>query len=404
MNIREALLLRSIIGGGGIPQEKIDEIAVEIGISIPSTPDAILAELDDIIDDANEVTGEQSETLTESVQALIDGYGGGGVTTVKHGVQFIDYDGSIVTTWDASEVASKTALPDNPTHDGLVAQGWNWTLDNIKSYIANYSNALITVGQMYKTTSGLTEIDITLTKVTGLAVTCKMSGTKNWGDGTTDTSTSHTYTQYGDYTITCNGTTIPAGSNASGGMFGTTSSNMNRFWCTAIRIGEDVTSIGNYAFFFCYSLTNITIPQGVTSIGNNVFANCYSITSITIPQGVTSIGDTAFYYCYSLTSITIPQSVTSIGTGAFYFCYSITSITIPQSVPSIGNGAFYYCCSILEYDFSSATSVPTLSNANAFIDINGICKIIVPDALYNDWIVATNWATYANYIYKASEV
>ena len=30
-------------------------------------------------------------------------------------------------------------------------------------------------------------------------------------------------------------------------------------------------------------------------------------------------------------------------------------------------------------------------------------KIIVPDALYDEWIVATNWATYASQIIKKSE-
>jgi hypothetical protein len=45
-----------------------------------------------------------------------------------------------------------------------------------------------------------------------------------------------------------------------------------------------------------------------------------------------------------------------------------------------------------------------LLNTNAFNGINAIAKIIVPDALYDEWIAATNWAGYQSYIYKASEV
>ncbi|SDB25469.1 Leucine rich repeat-containing protein, partial [Ruminococcaceae bacterium FB2012] len=47
-------------------------------------------------------------------------------------------------------------------------------------------------------------------------------------------------------------------------------------------------------------------------------------TSITIPNSVTSIGDYAFFDCFSLTSITIPNSVTYIDSDAFWGCYNLT--------------------------------------------------------------------------------
>ena len=68
-----------------------------------------------------------------------------------------------------------------------------------------------------------------------------------------------------------------------------------------------------------------------------------NIESVIIKKGVTSIGDYAFSGCESLTSITIPDSVTSIGNWAFFRCTSLTSITIPNSVTSIGDYAFYRC-------------------------------------------------------------
>ena len=122
-------------------------------------------------------------------------------------------------------------------------------------------------------------------------------------------------------------------------------------------IPNSVTSIGNYAFEGCRSLTSITIPNSVTSIGWCAFSGCTSLTSITIPNSVTSIGDSAFSCC-SLTFIAIPNSVTSIADHAFSSCASLTSITIPNSVTSIGECAFLYCESLTSITISnSLTSI-----------------------------------------------
>ena len=113
-----------------------------------------------------------------------------------------------------------------------------------------------------------------------------------------------------------------------------------------VVIEDGVTSIGNYAFSDCSSLTSITIPDSVTSIGYYAFFYCTSLTSITISDSVTSIGNYAFFYCRSLTSITIPDSVTSIGNYAFSNCTNLTSIKIPSSVTSMDSKAFYNCSSL----------------------------------------------------------
>jgi hypothetical protein len=73
-----------------------------------------------------------------------------------------------------------------------------------------------------------------------------------------------------------------------------------------------VTSIGDWAFYGCSSLTSVTIGNSVTSIGVYVFRDCSSLTEIIISDSVTSIGYGAFRECSSLTEIVIPDSVTSI--------------------------------------------------------------------------------------------
>lgn len=446
------------------------------------------------------------------------------VTKGQYQCLAIDYDGTVLKE-EWLNTGDEFILPSFPNHSGLIGYGWSSSVEvNDNKIIVGESN--IIAGVIYKTTSGLTEIDIELTKATGLTVTCNMTGNKNWGDGTTDSETTHTYTNYGKYTITCDGTSIPGGTSESSGMFSSFDQpdpdigNTINYYCLNVRIGENVTSIGSYAFINCYSIktitipnsvininsnsfrycsalttiiiptsvssieeglfdycentTRIVIPNGVTSIGENSFRGCGVLISISIPNSVVSIGDSAFQYCKSLKTVTFGENsqLTSIGNNAFSMCYSLSNIiipgtvtnlttgmfsssglqeviisdgitnidgaavfngtklskvTIPQSVVSInrnafnscsnllevkvlsssitiGSSVFLYSDSILKFDFTSATSIPTLSNTSAFGSINGICKIYVPDALYDEWIVATNWATYADYIYKASEM
>ena len=166
----------------------------------------------------------------------------------------------------------------------------------------------------------------------------------------------------------------------------------------SISIPSSVTSIGNYMFSNCTSIKSISIPSSVTSIGNYAFQYCYSLELVSIPNGITNIGDRVFCDCYSLKSISIPSSVTSIGDYAFFRCYALSSISIPSSVTGIGNYAFQDCQGMAIYDFTKHTSVPTLSNSNAFQNISSDCIIKVPASLLGEWKAATNWSKYANKI------
>ena len=123
-----------------------------------------------------------------------------------------------------------------------------------------------------------------------------------------------------------------------------------------VVIKDGVTSIGNFAFYNCKSLTSITIPDSVTSIELAAFNNCSSLTSITIPDSVTSIGNSAFELCNKLSSITLSNNITSIGNWAFHGC-PLTSITIPDSVTSIGDNAFYACSNLQTISLSCKSSL-----------------------------------------------
>ena len=139
-------------------------------------------------------------------------------------------------------------------------------------------------------------------------------------------------------------------------------------------IGNSVTSIGEWAFSSCGSLTSVAIPESVTSIGWGAFEGCTSLTSVTIPESVTTIENCVFSGCTSLTSVTIPGSVTSIGVQAF--CYSgLTSVTIPEGVTSIGEEAFAVCTSL-----TSVTIADTVTSIGmrAFNECMSLTNVTIP--------------------------
>ncbi|WP_155950180.1 leucine-rich repeat protein, partial [Prevotella sp. P6B4] len=98
---------------------------------------------------------------------------------------------------------------------------------------------------------------------------------------------------------------------------------------------DNVTKM-SYLFSGCSGLTSLDLSgfkADKVSDMSGIFSRCSGLTSITFPQNMTSIGDYAFYYCSSLTSITIPNSVTSIGDYAFNGCSGLASVAILNPSP-----------------------------------------------------------------------
>ena len=159
-------------------------------------------------------------------------------------------------------------------------------------------------------------------------------------------------------------------------------------FATSATIQNTVTSIGDYAFYKCAQLTDISIPNTVIEIGNKVFYGCdgltepvyndtyfvylptgYASSEYTIPNGIKHIAGSAFYDCDGLTAITIPNTVTSIGEWAFYSCGGLTSVTINDSITSIGDGAFQSCSNLATVNFN-ATNCTTMAPNSLYTVFN----------------------------------
>lgn len=197
--------------------------------------------------------------------------------------------------------------------------------------------------------------------------------------GTGIKSITHEYSAPGKYVVTLetlNGTMSFGGSSAYAAIGGGSRGYNNTLYKAVL--GETVTLVHS-SFYFNSGLKSIALPSSLTALGPRAFDNCRTLVSVLINEGPASIGD----FCF---------------TG----CSSLRSISIPASVESIGNNAFNGCAFMREYVFYS-TSVPNLVNASAFNGMPSDCQIFVPDESVDAYKTATNWVTYADYIYPMSE-
>ena len=114
--------------------------------------------------------------------------------------------------------------------------------------------------------------------------------------------------------------------------------------------------IGDYAFEYCTSLTDLPLVQrtigyrafansGITSIdnsnvqdiGDEAFSGCTNLTSVRLKAK--TIGDSAFLYC-PITSLSLTTWLESVGDYAFFHATGIFDLTLPETLKSIGANAF----------------------------------------------------------------
>ena len=122
----------------------------------------------------------------------------------------------------------------------------------------------------------------------------------------------------------------------------------------AVRIGDGVETLGEYAFWGLDELEEFTLPERFTSVPAGTFGKCTSLKKIELHDGITGIGAQAFKYCESLTEMVIPEGVSSIGYSAFQYCSGLQSITLPSTLVSIGANAFHDCPSVTDVYYNGS--------------------------------------------------
>ena len=146
----------------------------------------------------------------------------------------------------------------------------------------------------------------------------------------------------------------------------------------AVKIGGDVSKIGERVFFYWKELISIELPSSLTHIGDSAFAGCTGLTVINLPNSLTELGASSFRSCKSLTSIKLPSSVVSIGGEAFSDCKSLTSIKLPEEISTIGGSLFYGCESLTAIELPS--SVVSIGEG-AFSDCKNLISAKLPEGI-----------------------
>lgn len=400
--------------------------------------ETIVELLTDVADAIREKKGSNepinAQNFANEIKNLPSG-GGEVVEVERKDVNFYDYEGTLLFSYTLAEAQALTELPTPKGHEGLIFQGWNWDYEDVIAL--EYP---MDIGAMYITDDGKTRLYLEIPELLRKGVVLEYYQTiangvrVDWGDGTTEVSDvvgsvslTHDYAASGNYLVTLEviveGCALElAQRKSSNGILGASN---NDSTCPRLSILKKI-HMGNAQFYYsalrrCISLVEITIPKGVT-ISDSVVERCYSLRYLVIPSG--GARSTIAYlaaYCSAIQGVSVPKGFI-ISEWSFTAAYSLKNIqfrqdslktyTITQnravgyldlsSVSAIAASAITGE-GLLIADFRKAQQVPTLANASGFSSLNTNMKFVVPDALYDEWVSATNWSTHASRIIKASD-
>lgn len=320
--------------------------------------------LTDVADAIRTKKGDNSLISADSFDTEILNLPSGGGAIEKKDVNFYDYDGTLTNSYTKEEFLALESMPSNPTHEGLISKGWNWTLQEAKTYLL--TEDFVEIGQVYNTDDDKTRIYVTigenqLKPSVGICV----NGTAyiDWGDNTTpDTLTyanlnyvvriSHTYASVGDYVIKISlaensMVSFKGDSSSTGTLFCNSNNNYDYSYgacVNKIEVGKNC-QLHEYAFRYFINMKSITLPDDFIrttagGVNSTAFGFCINLKHVTLPRSLDSIPNSTFYNTLNLESVSIAPTTTTIGSSMFTNCPYLQRVSMPNSITSFSSSAF----------------------------------------------------------------
>ena len=186
-------------------------------------------------------------------------------------------------------------------------------------------------------------------------------------------------------------------------------------YLTSITIPDQITEIGDYAFygnptlktvnfhagitrigmgaFYETLLTRVNIPNPDCEIGNSCFSNS-QVSSVTLPQGMKKLGRQAFSQCTNLTTVTSNGMLEEIDGAAFTRC-PLTTAYLPEGLLTINMNAYFRCTNL--NNFTVPSTVTTITG-NPCVGATSLTAFNVADgseyfAAYDGCLYATGGMT-----------
>lgn len=150
--------------------------------------------------------------------------------------------------------------------------------------------------------------------------------------------------------------------------------------CKGTVIPQGTTAIGSYAFSSNHCPDALVLPESLYRIADHAFYGS-TLKKITMPASLVTLGQYAFYKCYYLTEVDMPDQakLARIQNNAFQSCINLESFNVPANVSEIGAEAFASCSKLRTVTFAPGSQLTTIYGS-AFEGC-GLTAITLPESL-----------------------